>query len=324
MNPCPRCGASTSPDLTVCRACGQPLVHGASPWGAAPAHWPASGVTAQANGAGQATPNLPPTMVPVVAPTSVMPPAPHAAWGSMQGGPQPPYAPPPYAPPYAPPPHTPAPPGGSRLPLLAAFAAGVLATGLGAAFYVRSARDAAPTAPPATARDASQRAPTTRPQSPDAPPPTGDPSTVGAPPMPQPPAAAPVSFAMAILHFSASVDEPSAALGQPDHRSAIVRAGMLTLQMPTEQQLISDGTPAADVRVEVAPEMPGPYRVEIGVGHNQFVVVADGVRGSQALDIDAAGVRIGRFVRLSTRASGASVAIDAVLVRVPPAVAPSN
>ena len=129
---------------------------------------------------------------------------------------------------------------------------------------------------------------------------------------------------MAILHFSSSVDEPSAALGEPDHHSAIVRAGVLTLQMPPEQQLVSDGTPAADVRIEVAPEMPGPYRVEIGVGHNQFVVVADGVSASQSLDIDAAGVRIGRFVRVSTRASGAGVAVDAVLVRVPSAVAPSN
>jgi hypothetical protein len=126
-----------------------------------------------------------------------------------------------------------------------------------------------------------------------------------------------LSFGMAIVHYSAGVDTPSNALGRPDRGLAVVRAGLLTLQMPDGQQLVSDGTPAADVRIESEPSMPGPYRVEIGVGHNRFILVADGVQGAASVDIDHAGVRVGRFVRVSTRASGAALALDAVLVRVP-------
>ena len=80
---------------------------------------------------------------------------------------------------------------------------------------------------------------------------------------------------------------------------------------------LGDGTPAADVLIESDPSMPGPYRVEIGVGHNRFIVVADGVQGRASIDIDHAGVRVGRFVRVSTRASGTALALDAVLVRTP-------
>lgn len=125
------------------------------------------------------------------------------------------------------------------------------------------------------------------------------------------------SFGMVIVHYSAGVDVPSNALGRPDRSLAVVRAGMLTLQLADGQQLVSDGTPAADVRIESDPSMPGPYRVEIGVGHNRFILVADGVQGAASVDIDHAGVRVGRFVRVSTRASGAALALDAVLVRVP-------
>ncbi|MFO0646434.1 MAG: hypothetical protein U0326_09370 [Polyangiales bacterium] len=214
-------------------------------------------------------------------------------------------------------------PGGARLPLLlAVFAAGALVAGLGAVLYVRSTRDSNS---PATTTTTTLTLPTPAAPQAGAPSPLSVPSSVGEPPMPQQPAASAISFAMPIVHFHAGVDEPAAALGQPDHHSAIVRAGMLTLQMPAGQQLVSDGTPAADVRVEVDPATPGPYRVEIGVGHNEFVVVADGVSASQMIDVDAAGVRIGRFVRVSTRASGANVAVDAVLVRIPSSpVAPST
>ena len=125
------------------------------------------------------------------------------------------------------------------------------------------------------------------------------------------------------MHYRVGVDVPSNAVGQPDQRMAVIRAGVLTLQMADGHQLVSDGTPAADVRVECDPATPGPYRVEIGVGHNVFVPVADNVRGSALIDIDHAGVRVGRFVRVSTRASGSVLALDAVLVRTP-LVAPTT
>ena len=65
----------------------------------------------------------------------------------------------------------------------------------------------------------------------------------------------------------------------------MIRAGVLTLQMADGHQLVSDGTPDADVRIECDAATPGPYRVEIGVGHNVFVTVADDVRGSAAIDL---------------------------------------
>lgn len=92
---------------------------------------------------------------------------------------------------------------------------------------------------------------------------------------------------------------------------------MLTLEMRNPEQLISDGAPTPDLRVEVDPAIPGPFRVEIGVGHNVFVRVAEGISGSAMIDIDAAGVRVGRFVRISTLSSRSAVGLDAVLVRIP-------
>ncbi|MBI5516639.1 MAG: hypothetical protein HY909_22835 [Deltaproteobacteria bacterium] len=136
---------------------------------------------------------------------------------------------------------------------------------------------------------------------------------------PAPPAAQPLpalpSVAMPIVHYRAGVVAAESALGSPDGSYATINAGMLTLQMAAEEHLVSDGTAAPDLQVVVDSSAPGPYRVEIGVGHNVFVAVADGVQGSSLVDLDRFGVRAGRFVRVSTRASGASLALDAVLVR---------
>lgn len=138
----------------------------------------------------------------------------------------------------------------------------------------------------------------------------------------QPPASMP-TVGMPTVHYPEGVPGMNAAQGLPDRRYAVVRAGLLTLQMNEGHHLVSDGTPAPDLRVEVDPAMPGPYRVEVGIGHerDQFVIVADGVTGSAAIDLDQTLVRAGRFVRLSTRASGAAVGVDAVLVRVASPVA---
>lgn len=138
-------------------------------------------------------------------------------------------------------------------------------------------------------------------------------------PSPTPQSAAPITFGMPIVHHPHPAGDAVAATGQPDGRFVALRDRFITLQMPDGQHLVSDGTPAADIQVVVDPARPGPYRVEIGVGHNVFVTVANSARGSVEIDIDVEGVqhRVGRFVRVSTRGLGSEVAVDAVLVRVP-------
>lgn len=193
------------------------------------------------------------------------------------------------------------------------FVAGALTAGIGTALYLRERpREEARAEPPRAATSpAPQVAPDpvleshSSPQS--APPPSPSAS----------PVTRPVTFAMPIVHYHATVESPEAATGAPDGRFATIRAGTLTLQMPDGQQLISDGTPAPDLRVVADPSRPGPFRVEIGVGHNVFIAVASAAQGGVDVDIDAAGVRIGRFVRVSTRALRSEVGVDAVMVRVP-------
>lgn len=194
---------------------------------------------------------------------------------------------------------------------LGLFAAGAAVAGGVAALYLRPGTNVKERQPP-TATVSTPRGGADRPGVPEqrrepAPPPI--PIRQSPPPD--------FNFGMPTVHFRSSVDAAPAATGSPDGAFAVVRVGVITLQMPTGQQLISDGTPAADLRVAVDPTRPGPYRVEIGVGHNVFIPVAALVTGSADIDLDAAGVRIGRFVRVSTRALGTEVALDAVLVRVP-------
>jgi hypothetical protein len=126
-----------------------------------------------------------------------------------------------------------------------------------------------------------------------------------------------LTVGMASVHWKRSVRAPEAALGAPDGRYASVRGGFVTLQVAPGEHLVSDGTPFPDLWVDVDPRCPGPYRVEVGVGHNDYVVVADGLFGSHAVDLDARGVRAGRYVRVSTGSGGGALGLDAVRVRVP-------
>lgn len=243
---------------------------------------------------------LPPTMgpfgayptqsAPGFAPTAAMQSVPPGAWA-------PPSGPAPYGSPFPPPP--PPPVRTSAGALVAVFAAGVVLTGVGAAIVVGRP---SPANPPTAVRTIPIRAPAT----------AANPPRVIAPPPPG------ISFPLAIVHYrTPTVEVPTAAVGPPDGRYAVIRAGMLTLEMRNPEQLISDGAPTPDLRVEVDPAIPGPFRVEIGVGHNVFVRVAEGISGSAMIDIDAAGVRVGRFVRISTLSSRSAVGLDAVLVRIP-------
>lgn len=296
---CPRCAAPLATNAATCAACGQPLDGLPSPAQA----WPVT----------QATPAWPPTGAvsaapmppqPAASPTTAMPPFASAPWQGAGA----PYGAPGFA--SAPAPPRPARSGAAPVIALAAVVA-VAGAGVGAALYRRGEprSEARPLQPPPAAF------------APAAPKPAAPPTTVLENNVQR---SALPSVGMAGVHYQASVEAPSSALGQPDGSAATVRAGVITLQMAPGQQLVSDGTSAPDVRVECGPSAPGPYRVEIGVGHNRFVLVADGVQGSASVDLDQAGVRVGRFVRVSTRASGAVLALDAVLVRTPaaPAVTP--
>lgn len=192
--------------------------------------------------------------------------------------------------------------------LLGVFAAGALLAGVVVALILRGGSTTEGPAP--VSRREAPETPIATAERVVTPPPVA--------PAPAPPAArGPISFPISIVHYQSSVENATAATGAADGAFALVRGGVLTLQMPDGQQLVSDGTPAADVEVIVDPARAEAYRVEIGVGHNVFVPVATGVRGSVTVDIDAVGVRIGRFVRISTRATGGTIGVDAVIVRVP-------
>lgn len=90
---------------------------------------------------------------------------------------------------------------------------------------------------------------------------------------------------------------------------------MLTIELPGGDQFVSDGSPQrSDLELHLGSPSPGAFDLEIGVGHNRFVPVEGNLSGDQALDLDHLGVRVGRFVRISTRRTGASICVDAVSV----------
>lgn len=280
-----------------CAACGQTVI-GFAQTGSVGAPATPQGASSQG---WAAAPPLPPTTAQGIGPTRMMSPQPTEAWNGAPAS----Y---PSGHGYAAAPT----PVRSNAVLLLVVAVAVVAAGAGAgaALYFRGgsrsdARALEPSSPPPPP------APLAPPLPPVPPPPPLPPQEITAP---QPFAP---NVGLALVHYRVGVDAPGNAVGLPDQRFAVIRSGVLTLQMADGQQLVSDGTPAADVRIECDPATPGPYRVEIGVGHNVFVPVADDVRGSAAVDLDHAGVRVGRFVRVSTRASGSALALDAVLVRTP-------
>jgi len=90
---------------------------------------------------------------------------------------------------------------------------------------------------------------------------------------------------------------------------------MLTIELPGGDQFVSDGNPQrSDLELHLASPGSGAFDLEIGVGHNRFVPVEGNLSGDQRLDLDHLGVRVGRFVRISTRRTGGSVCVDAVSV----------
>jgi hypothetical protein len=90
---------------------------------------------------------------------------------------------------------------------------------------------------------------------------------------------------------------------------------MLTIELPGGDQFVSDGNPQrSDLELRLGSPSPGAFDLEIGVGHNRFVPIEGNLSGDQALDLDHLGVRVGRFVRISTRRTGGSICVDAVSV----------
>jgi len=100
-----------------------------------------------------------------------------------------------------------------------------------------------------------------------------------------------------------------------DGRCVRLTRAMLTLELPGGSQFVSDGNAqGSDLEVRVGSPDSGSFDLEIGVGHNRFVPVGGDLSGNQLVDLDHLGVRLGRFVRISTRRTGASVCVDAVSV----------
>ena len=106
----------------------------------------------------------------------------------------------------------------------------------------------------------------------------------------------------------------SAEHGPPDGRCAVLRAGgTITLELSPDQRLETDGSPAADLFVELGADPPsGPYRVDVGVERHQYTTVAAGLIGSSPLDVDQHGIARFRYVRIKNRDRTTALCIDAV------------
>lgn len=123
----------------------------------------------------------------------------------------------------------------------------------------------------------------------------------------------PQPFWLTILHHQRGVLESAAALGAPDGQCATIEPqGMITLTFSPDARVSTDGGPGADLRIVLDDAQAGPYRLEVGVDHDTFALVADEMEGGGNLDVDPADVRDYRFVRISNRASTGTVCLDAV------------
>lgn len=119
------------------------------------------------------------------------------------------------------------------------------------------------------------------------------------------------------VHYSSprGVDLHPGDLDGVDGHCIRLTGAMLTIELPGGDQFVSDGDPQrSDLELHLGSPSSGAFELEIGVGHNRFVPVVGNLSGDQALDLDHLGVRVGRFVRISTRRSGGSVCVDAVSV----------
>lgn len=116
-------------------------------------------------------------------------------------------------------------------------------------------------------------------------------------------------------HSPQGVDLHPGDLDGVDGHCVRLTGAMLTIELPGGDQFVTDGNPQrSDLEVRLGSPSPGAFDLEIGVGHNRFVPIEGNLSGDQALDLDHLGVRVGRFVRISTRRTGGSVCVDAVSV----------
>lgn len=114
------------------------------------------------------------------------------------------------------------------------------------------------------------------------------------------------------LNAQRGVDAPKAALGQRDRAYARLSAGdWLAMEFSDGWWALTDGTTGRDLEVFIDPELPGPYRVEVGVDPQRMTVAGDDVRGSASFDLDAVGIREFRYVKISVQGRG-ELGLDAV------------
>jgi hypothetical protein len=219
-----------------------------------------------------------------------------------------------YAPMAAPPPWSSVPPAAPRQSyagVIVAVVAITVVAGGGAAFALLRLSPApiepAPGSAPGTTAQQEQRV---------APTPALQPAPTPPPNVPPPGAPSTSGFLSSVhYHSPAGVDLHPGDLDAADGRCASLTGAMITLEFAGGDQFVSDGNPqGTDLQLSVGASGAGPYDVELGVGHGRFVPVMNDLRGNQALDLDRLGVRVGRFVRISTRRTGATVCLDAVLV----------
>jgi hypothetical protein len=159
----------------------------------------------------------------------------------------------------------------------------------------------------------------------------GEEHHVGVPAVPSVPAAAPVAPPadvsapilltragwLSSVHYRSpqGVDLHAGDLDGVDGHCVRLTGAMLTIELPGGDQFVSDGNPQRnDIELHLASPGSGAFDLDIGVGHNRFVPVEGNLSGDQRLDLDHLGVRVGRFVRISTRRTGGSVCVDAVSV----------
>lgn len=115
-----------------------------------------------------------------------------------------------------------------------------------------------------------------------------------------------------IVHYQRQVEDAARALGEPDGRSAVIApGGAITLELRAGRRIASDGGPEADLTIVVDEANSGPYRAEVGQGHEGFVTVGSELLGRVALDTDQFEVRRIRYVRVKNRGQRA-VHLDAV------------
>lgn len=215
------------------------------------------------------------------------------------------------------PPRSVAPPARGRSARVAATATLVtLATGAGVFFVVARRSPSEPQVPtPAQSRAPGQPEQRTPPAATPVP---VEPTVATPTPTPVPSAAAWLSS----VHYRSptGVDLHPGDLDAADGHCARLAGAMITIEAPGGDQFVSDGDPQrADLELRLGPPVGGAYDVELGVGHNRFVVVGNGLSGNQTIDLDRLGERVGRFVRVSTRRTGGTICLDGVLVarRVP-------